>query len=115
MHPPNNIKTVKKEFKEEGKGEGLKQKGEKESSPSDGMFSEAYYERTGWNLNNLAASQGSVLKYLQVSHRRLYVCQWSVCFSLTLSISVPQVSVLINGSPIKPMCVLIDLLQKCHV
>ena len=32
----------------------------------NGMFSDSYYERTGWNLNNLAASEGSVLKYLQV-------------------------------------------------
>lgn len=67
-------KELKKEIKDEEKevkGEGSDEKDEKECStapsPSDGMFSEAYYERTGWNLNNLAASQGSVLKYLQVS------------------------------------------------
>ena len=37
----------------------------------DGMFSDSYYERTGWNLNNLAASEGSVLKYLQVRGPRI--------------------------------------------
>ena len=36
------------------------------SNVSNGMFSDSYYERTGWNLNNIAASEGSVLKYLQV-------------------------------------------------
>ena len=36
------------------------------SEKSSGMFSDAYYERTGWNLNNLASTEGSVLKYLQV-------------------------------------------------
>lgn len=29
------------------------------------MFSEDYYSRTGWNLNNLPLCEGSVLKYLQ--------------------------------------------------
>ena len=37
------------------------------SQSGTGMFSNAYYERTGWNLNNLASTEGSVLKYLQVS------------------------------------------------
>lgn len=37
----------------------------------NGMFSDSYYERTGWNLNNLAASEGSVLKYLQVRGPRI--------------------------------------------
>jgi hypothetical protein len=45
----------------EGKGEA----GDVENG-ENGMFSNSYYERTGWNLNNIAASEGSVLKYLQV-------------------------------------------------
>lgn len=31
----------------------------------DGMFSKAYYARTGWNLINLPMSKGSLLKHLQ--------------------------------------------------
>jgi histone demethylase JARID1 len=35
-----------------------------ESPDSPDMFTEAYYQRTGWNLNNLPTSDGSVLKYI---------------------------------------------------
>ena len=60
--------TISENGKTENNGDNNHEiKKELHPEPSDGMFSEAYYERTGWNLNNLAASQGSVLKYLQVS------------------------------------------------
>ena len=70
--------AVKQEVKLEAGSDGnssapISAKTEKcSSAPADGMFSEAYYERTGWNLNNLAASQGSVLKYLQVNDGLTY-------------------------------------------
>ena len=45
------------------------------------MFTEEYYKRTGWNLNNIAATDGSVLKYLKteingVNVPWLYVGRW---------------------------------------
>jgi histone demethylase JARID1 len=36
-----------------------------EPHDSNDMFSENYYKRTGWNLNNIAGQEGSVLKHLQ--------------------------------------------------
>ena len=36
-----------------------------EMGPREDMFTDAYYARTGWNLNNLATSEGSVLKFLK--------------------------------------------------
>ena len=36
-----------------------------ETGPREEMFTEEYYQRTGWNLNNIAATDGSVLKYLK--------------------------------------------------
>ena len=45
------------------------------------MFTEDYYKRTGWNLNNIASTDGSVLKYLKteingVNVPWLYVGMW---------------------------------------
>eukprot|EP00607_Mallomonas_marina_P000756 CAMPEP_0182433294 /NCGR_PEP_ID=MMETSP1167-20130531/62314_1 /TAXON_ID=2988 /ORGANISM="Mallomonas Sp, Strain CCMP3275" /LENGTH=270 /DNA_ID=CAMNT_0024621821 /DNA_START=57 /DNA_END=866 /DNA_ORIENTATION=+ len=36
-----------------------------ESEDCDDMFSSNYYHRTGWNLNNIAAVQGSILKFVE--------------------------------------------------
>ena len=38
-----------------------------EPADSKDMFSDAYYRRTGWNLVNMASSEGSVLQHLQTS------------------------------------------------
>ena len=50
------------------------------SNVSSGMFSDSYYERTGWNLNNIAASEGSVLKYLQVTFLFFYLFFYSLFY-----------------------------------
>ena len=52
-----------------------------ETGPREDMFTEEYYQRTGWNLNNIAATDGSVLKYLKteingVNVPWLYVGKW---------------------------------------
>ena len=52
----------------------------------NGMFSDSYYERTGWNLNNLAASEGSVLKYLQV--RGLYIPYFTCSYEWLLNLVI---------------------------
>lgn len=36
-----------------------------ETNDCNDMFSEEYYKRTGWNLNNMAGQEGSVLKHLE--------------------------------------------------
>jgi hypothetical protein len=43
----------------------INESADEKESEKDGMFSQAYYERTGWNLNNISSCEGSVLKYLQ--------------------------------------------------
>ena len=54
----------------DGGGEGETKDRERrgvEPADSKDMFSDAYYRRTGWNLVNMASSEGSVLQHLQTS------------------------------------------------
>ncbi len=54
-----------------GMGEGLLAAEQKaigvESKECEDMFSDDYYKRTGWNLVNIASSEGSVLSHLKTS------------------------------------------------
>ena len=76
------------------KKETAAEKAEERSSDKNknGMFSDSYYERTGWNLNNLAASEGSVLKYLQVRGPCIpYSISFCECyFNLIITLSIEK-------------------------
>jgi histone demethylase JARID1 len=59
----NDIDTVKFQsgfpYEPNKRGTGV------ESKDCPDMFSDDYYARSGWNLNNIPQAQGSVLKHLQ--------------------------------------------------
>ena len=56
---------------------GIKNSGNEVDDCTD-MFSEDYYRRTGWNLNNIASADGSVLKHLETQINGINV-PWLYC------------------------------------